>query len=253
MPLVREAISSACTNRDPFHLDIGEFRSLPFETFKRLQERAFELARPAIEESFRTGCTHVAVAGGEVVQRQADPGGFAPEQIESLIEEHGKPVYAFSRPDLVEESKWTHVGGTDYYPTVRLWVGHTEWTDSKVFKEGKSLDVDFDTGNPDMTVFDEEGLSGVFKTPPVYAYEMGVHLEKAYHYFSERARLGLKDGHDNLRVITSDIRLVHDWRISPWVLASPLRSGFVGRHLIFGASFRAILDPSARQTELELL
>lgn len=138
---------------DPFNMPLRKFENLSFDEYVSMAERAYELCKEKIKETFRDDSVHhVVVCNGEVVHKADNPAGIDGHLLRDLMTKMGKPCYVLSREDLAEEARWTQLND-DYYPTVELLLGGKEWTDDNVAEKGRKILADFDTGNPYYTIF----------------------------------------------------------------------------------------------------
>jgi len=105
------------------------------------------------------------------------------EEILEIEAKTGKPCYVVTREALIEERvQWSEIQRGDYYPTLEVCIGDENWDDEKVFSEGKRVRCDFDTGNPDHTVFDTEDCREISSNFP-RIMRRGRHLGWVYHFY----------------------------------------------------------------------
>ncbi|MFQ6074558.1 MAG: hypothetical protein ACE5Z5_00290 [Candidatus Bathyarchaeia archaeon] len=228
---------------DPFDMPLTEFEELSFEEYSSMAERAYELCKEKIKETFGDeNVYHVVVCKGEVVYKSDDVAGVDSRVIKGLIAKMDSPCYVFSREDMVEETRWTRLND-DYYPTIELNLGGKEWVDEDVVDRGREVLADFDTGNPYYIIFNEEISENIVPSPSPYETHRGVHLGEPYWYFPKEVKISVKDVEGAFRCKVMRVRFVRLWEKSPLLLANPKREGFVGRNLMLTFNFKITLDP----------
>ena len=233
---------------DPFNMPLRKFENLSFDEYVPMAERAYELCKEKIKESFRDDrIHHVVICNGEVFYKADSTAGIDGHLLRDLMTKMGKPCYVISREDMVEEARWTQLND-DYYPTVELLLGGKDWTDEKVAERGRKILGDFDTGNPYYTIFDEKMGEEAVSLPLPYEIHRGVHFGKPYWFFPREVKICVKDAKGTSRCKVLWARFVRRWEKSPLLLANPRREGFVGRKLMLTLNFRITLDPLTRMS-----
>jgi hypothetical protein len=241
---------------DPFEIPLERYRSLSNDEDWLLTQRLFALHGPWIREQLKaTGAGLIIVCDRKVVYTSKDEDDLAADRVaEELERKLKKPCYIITREPLIEEqARWSDLGGGDYYPTLELYFGAEDWDDRRVFREGRQITCDFDTGNPQYTVLDEaicRALTGIMPRS-----RGGQHLGGVYRYRPRLMKVGVADRKEQ-RCLTKVVRGVEDWDDpirNPYKLANPGREGFVGRDLMLQLSVRITLDPKQRRSEWQLL
>lgn len=239
---------------DPFGMPIDKFVKLGLNEYVSLSASVYELCRSVLKKAFRDkDVHHVVICDGRIVYTSSDVTGIPREEIQGVMERHGKPCYIFSREDLVEEVAWSRLCGGDYYPTVEVYLGSPEWTDSEVFDKGVKIVTDFDTGNPFYRMFRDEDGTPIVKRPRVFEVHSGMHLGDLYHFYPRRVKMGIIDAGENARCVGREVRFVLSWAYSPLVKVNPMRTGYVGRDLMMEFPFKVTLNPVRRSSTVLLL
>lgn len=239
--------------RDPFGLSLDEFKRLRFEDFILLSRKARQISMEVLNQAFTDSkIQHAFISNGKVIYTSTEIAGISKEKVNALIEETKRPGYIFSREDFVEESHWSRVND-DFYPTIKVSLARTDWSDGEVTSKGREVDADFDTGNPYYLIFDENEVKAMVAPSSVQELHQGLHLGRPYWYFVREMKIGVRDIEKRSRVRKSLFRLVKDWPESPLVLANPRRAGYTGRSLMFDLRFVLTLNPRSRISIIDLL
>lgn len=237
---------------NPFEIALTEFDKLSFVEFKVLLEKAHELCKAKVEKMFNENpmLQELVLCEGEIVLTSKEEGGISNEAVRRLMEERKKPCYLIARPDKVEEAPWIKIDD-DYYPALQLFLGSESWIDEEVERKGKRIVADFDTGNAELTIFNEEIGHDVVVQPALYEFRRGSHLNAPYFYFIRRAKICIKDRRGKVKSQILKCRFVRDWDESPLVVANPNRKGFIGRHFMFIFGLKVLLDALSKTSIVE--
>lgn len=240
---------------DPFNIPLDEFDRLPFDEWKTLANRAYELCVDEIKKAFKEA-EFVVVCDWNVVLTTNDPPKVSGEEIVKFAKKLGKPCYTFSRPLIIEEVTWSVVRerDEDYYPTVQMLIGTSSWDTKELIKRGKNMVADFDTGNPyRYLILDQKVGEGIVSPPTRNEIITGQHIGRFYNYFWRIVLAGIRDIKRSFKSRELFTQLVLNWNDSPFVEASPHREGFTGRCLMFDFNFRITLDPKLRTSTIEYI
>ena len=110
---------------DPFNISFEERDSMSNEQLSHLYDILTKKYGYLTKES-----RYVVLCDGKVVySSNREP---SDEEIRDLEKRLGKVCYVLTR-DPIEEVPWNFIEGEDYYPTIGLTVGNSEWTDKLVF------------------------------------------------------------------------------------------------------------------------
>ena len=226
----REALARAGTFK-PFEVSAAERDSMTPEELTALYDSLVEENRRLIMEALRRGSRYIVLCDGKVVYASnREP---SDEEIRSIERNLGKICYVLTE-DLIEESRWIPIADGDYYPTIDVFIGSAEWDEEEVFHRGLKITSDFDTGNPDVAAFYNEGISLIQPTT-TYIMRRAFHLGRHYDYYLITLKIGIDDAKGVKRCITKPCRSVLSWtkiERNPFLLANPKRKGFVGRDLM---------------------
>ena len=230
---------------DPFNIPLEEFNQLTFDEWKEYADRAYELCRREIRESFEEA-EYVVVCNRRVILATNNPSKVSGQEISRLMEKYGKPCYTFSRPLAIEEVSWSIA--------VEVMIGAESWNAEELREEGKNVVADFNTGNPyPYLILDERLSKGIVSSPTRNEFIIGEHLGRRYYYFLRVVHVGIMDIKRKFKSRKLLAQLVRDWRKSPFIETSPYREGFTGRHLMFDFNFKITLDPKSRTSLIEYL
>lgn len=125
-------------NINPFEISLDMHHSLSNKEYRLVMKRLYELYGNWIKEKFKqTKAAALVLCDGKVVY--AADNEYEPEDrvIDELEKQFKKPCYVIVRPPLIEEiASWSPLGGEDFYPTIDIYLGQSDWSDSKLFSDG---------------------------------------------------------------------------------------------------------------------
>jgi len=244
---------------DPFDIPLDTYRSLVTDDKHRnlanriITERLYKLHGNWIYEEFdkRRMAQSLVLCDGEVILESKER--YGPENFIQVEARIGKPCYLVAREALIEESRWSDLKGGDYYPTLEVYIGNTDWSDDDVFENGGKVASDFDTGNPVYVVLDENLCRRIVEAPERILRSS--HLGQVYFSYLRNMKVGLKDNKQG-RCMEKIVEGVGDWddvEWNPYKLANPDREGFVSRDIMLELLARITLDPQKKESTWELL
>lgn len=245
---------------DPFDIPLDKYRELVYnKEYSRVAnriivERLHKLHGDLIKKGFKkAGAQSIVLCGGRVVYSSKKRYEPSDEEIRRMEEEMGKPCFVVTGEPLIEErSSWSYLDVEDYYPTIETYVGGIDWKDEDVFEKGVKVVCDFDTGNPEYMVLDEEVCRSVVEEVPIR--RIGYHLGIPYSYYPRSMRIGVTDG-IRKRCLDKIVEGVDSWQdieSNPYRIANPKREGFVGRDLMLKLFLKITLDPLSKESAWEL-
>jgi hypothetical protein len=238
-------------NDDPFALTLDQFLSLPLDKAERMQEKAYDLCKSRLHDAWKKGLRQVVVCDNNIIYSTPSREDISNDLVERLAKQHSKACYVFSAPDMAEEGcVWTHVNDIDFYPTLCVYVGSEDSSDSDLIEKTPPIAADFDTGNPYMCTFDANQFTGSLASFSPLEMRRGVHLGAIYTYFEKTARICVQDENGVPHSTVRNVRLMRNWRGSALLQASPNRVGFVGRDLQRELGIKLQLDPLNRSTRI---
>ena len=244
---------------DPFDIPLETYRSLVANAKYRtlanriITERLYKLHGNWINEEFtrRRRAQSLVLCDKKVILESEEL--YGPKNLFEIERSVGKLCYLVGREALIEESRWSDLGGDDYYPTLEIYIGRRDWNDKDVFEKGVKIRSDFDTGNPSYLVLNENLCRRVVEEPE--RIWRGSHLGQVYFSYLRNLKVGLKDdgqGHCMEKIVEG----VDDWddvEWNPYKLANPNREGFVGRDIMLELLVKITLNPESRESTWELL
>jgi hypothetical protein len=241
----------AGVNDDPFALTLDEFLNLPLDKAERMQEKAYDLCKSLLQDAWKKGLRQVVICDKKIIYSTVSREDISNDLVERLAKQHNKACYVFSAPDMVEECcVWTQVDHNDFYPTLCVYVGSEDSSDSDLIEKTLPIAADFDTGNPYMCIFNANQFTGSLTSFTPLEMRRGVHLGAIYTYFEKTARICVQDENGVIHSTVRNVRFMRGWRGSALLQASPNRLGFVGRDLQRDLGIKLELDPSKKTTRI---
>lgn len=245
----RNKASAQVRADEPFEVSTAERDLMTPEELTALYDSLLEEHGRLIRESLGKSSRYIVLCDGKVVYASSrEP---SDEEIRNLEKNLGKVCYVLTE-DPIEESLWSPIGDGDYYPTIDVFIGATQWGEEEVFRRGLKITSDFDTGNPDVAAFNDEEINLI---QPTVACIMrrAFHLGKYYDYYLKTLRIGIKDAESVERCITKPCRSVLSWtkpERNPFLLANPNRRGLVGRDLMVTFPLSIQLSGKKKQSKI---
>lgn len=236
---------------DPFDIPIVERDSMNPKQLSELYDRLLEEYGIMVKRYLKMGSRFVVLCDKRVVF--SSDREISDEDIRELERKYGKVCYILTE-DLIEESSWMPLGDEDYYPTIEIILGRTDWEAKEIFGHGLRVIADFDTGNPDIAAFSDEELSPLKVMVP-RIMRRAIHLGRYYDYYLLKVRIGICDASGERRCIQKTCRSVLFWREverNPFLLANPNRKGFIGRDLMIHFPFDILLSGKTKRSKVYL-
>ena len=243
-------------NIDPFEIPLDYYKSLSSDEDWLLTTRLFALYEGWIQSKFKEHSAEALVlCDRKVVYASKNRYEPSDEKIIELEAKMGKPCYVVTKEPMIEERVgWSELQREDYFPTLEVYVGDKNWHDKRVFSDGRKVRCDFDTGNPDYTVFDANICKDVSGEYPMVV-RRGLHPGWIYNFYSCLMKVGIKDG-EKSRCLEKVVEGVEDWsnpNRNPYKIVNPNREGFVGRDIMLKLLVKSVLDPESKESTWELL
>jgi len=240
---------------DPFAITPEQRDRLTADEVIFLYDLLYERYGGLIKSALDQGARYVVLCDGNVVSRYSDAYGPTDEELKLLERKHGKACYVVGA-DVIEEAAWSQLPRADYYPTLPILLGLSDWSDKQVFEQGFMMNADFDTGNPDVAAFSLDDLTKIGVQPPrPDELRSDIHLTRPFYYAWRTLKIGAKDQRAG-RSISKACKCLVRWtdvRVNPFLLANPQRTGFVGRDVMLRFPLMIILDAAKRTTRIRLL
>lgn len=242
---------------DPFDISLKEYRSLDGDEQWTLTQRLYDLYGDWVQEKFEeTKAKLLVICQKEIIYQSANEYDLrADKVVRGKEKELGKPCYILTNQSPIEEeASWSdlrEIQEGDYYPTIEVYLGTED--EEEIFGDGTAITSDFDTGNPDRSVFPEAVCREVSKETMVRRRDK--HLGRLYHYYLRPMAIGVMD-RENQRSITKPVQGIENWEDiekNPYRLANPNREGFIGRDLMLELSLTVSLNPREKRSKWELI
>lgn len=237
-----QVIAAEEQGEDPFHYPLARYRALPDEQKFQLVRRAAIIAAERVRHELKQrGAAWVVLVGDDVVLTSDDPVAVpSPEDVLRLGEPRGLVAYLFEAP-MVEEvssvSRWSPLRGNDRYPTVPLVLR------SAAGSRG-SLVADLDTGSH-VTFLDADLVEETAVT-----WFTGEHLGDAFFWTIASVDIELGRAAGAPLQKRMPVRVVRDWKASPFTRINPSRRMLVGRDFLRALSLSLVLRAPDAETEV---
>ena len=254
-PAPLQPLDAQLMHQDPFTITPEQRDRLTAEEVMSLYDVIHRRYGSLVKSALDQGARYIVLCDGNVVLTRNDAYGPSDEELRLLERKYGRACYVIGA-DVVEEAAWSPLPQGDYYPTLPIHLGLSDWSDQQVFKRGLTMDSDFDTGNPDVSAFSVEDLAKIGVKPPrPDEIRSDIHLNRPFYYAWRNLKVGAKD-QKTRRSISKPCKCLLRWRdvgTNPFLLANPRRVGFVGRDIMLLLPLMVTLDAAERTTRITLL
>jgi hypothetical protein len=237
------AIAAEEAGSDPFGLPLEQFRAMSDDERASLIRRAAVIAQDRIERELRERrAAWLVLVGDDVVVASPDPSQIpSPDEVLRLGEPRGLVAYLFEAP-LIEEippsvSAWSHLRGSDRYPTVPLVLN----------PGGPARAVplaDLDTGSH-ATLVDALLIDTTAAT-----WFTGRHLGESFLWTIAAVEIDVATSSTKSVRKKFPLRVVRDWKTSPFTRINPDRRALVGRDFLRAFSLSVVLRAATAETEV---
>ncbi|MCI0690819.1 hypothetical protein L0337_02310 [candidate division KSB1 bacterium] len=166
LELLRERIErSARQNKVDYRTrgypdEAAELFAIPFDSYLAMSEderaeiafRAYRILDRWIDQELKDRqAKWMLVCGGEILEASPKLIEYpSAERLMALGKKHGLIPFVFIYKPLIEESNWSAMTDSDYYPTLPINVAKFGATEEKLLWEGVVIEADFDTGSPNL-------------------------------------------------------------------------------------------------------
>jgi hypothetical protein len=266
LELLQERIAQSRRKKAPstsrgYPDEARELFAIPFDKYLAMSDderdaiafRAYKILDRWIDHQLKARrAKWMLVCGGEILD--ASPKFIeypAPEKLMTIGKDRGLIPFVFIYTPLIEESSWSDLQDSDYYPTLPMTVGRFGAKSEKIISDGVTIEADFDTGSPELLLdYDQMVSNGVIGAIPIKQAHHRPHLGEFYPCHLLPIAIGITD--DNGQTLTKDIGalFVRNWRQSPLCLVNPSREALAGRNLLFEFPLRVVLDGEKKTTQI---
>jgi len=238
-----------------------ELFAIPFDTYMAMSDderdaiafRAYKILDRWIDQELKARhAKWMLVSGGEILDASSKLIEYpAPEKLMAIGKKSGLIPFVFIYTPLIEESGWSAMSDSDYYPTLSITVGRFGAKKEEIILDGVTIEADFDTGSPELLLdYDQMVSNGVIGTIPIKQAHYRPHLGEFYPFHLRPIAVGITN--DNGQTLTKDIGalFVRNWRQSPLCLVNPDREALAGRNLLLGFPLQVVLDGEKKTTQI---
>lgn len=191
-----------------------------------------------VKELERSNCVWGIVCGTRLVDKSNDILDYPnEEQLTKLGAKHKLIPFAYSLPQIPEESTWNPTTSkNDYYPTLKIKIKNV------------SLEDDFDTGAYQTYVSDEVVTKGIFDF--IRHSGNSKHLGQKFQYFTKKVPIEIISEDGERKTVEVAVSVVRDWKDSSFVRINPHRQILIGRDLLRASEIRIELDAKTRTSKV---
>jgi hypothetical protein len=266
LELLRERIERSHPKKSLTHPrgypeEAAELFAIPFETYRAMSQderdavafRAYKtLDRWIDDELKKRHAKWMLVCGGEILESSPEFLEYpSSDKLIMIGKARGLIPFVFIYTPLIEESSWSALSGSDYYPTLPLIVGKFGTPAEKLASEGVTIQADFDTGSPDLLLdYDQMVSTGVVRAMPIEHAHYRPHLGEYDRAYLLPIVLGVNDHRGQTLTIEFGAILVRNWRQSPLCFVNPDREALAGRNLIHKFPLKVELDGEKKKTKV---
>jgi hypothetical protein len=251
----------ALTHSRGYPEEAAELFAIPFENYINLPDderaaiafRAYKvLDRWIAQELKARRARWMLVCGGEILESSPELIEYpAREKLMALGKKSGLIPFVFIYKPLIEESSWSAIDDSDYYPTLSIIVGRFGVTASKLLSEGVMVEADFDTGSPDLLLdYDQMISNGVVDMMPIDQDHFHLHLGEFNRSTLLPITVGVTDTSGQTVTLELGAVFVRNWRQSSLCFVNPSREALAGRNLLLKFPLKVELDDEKKTTKV---
>lgn len=234
---------------------------IPFEDYLRLseeecddvQELAYEEHRDWLyAELDKRRAKWILICAGQIVDSSTTLQTYPTEErMEQLGRQLGFAPLVFIANPIIEESSWTALPESDFYPGMPIIVGAASWKLNDMVQSGLQINADFDTGSGN-TMLDYDGLRSVNIIPSqrFKRHQSAYHLGRMYSCYFLPVQIATVDEDGGITAKVVSALCVRDWQRSPLCLVNPFRRALAGRNVLLELSLRVELNGRNRITKI---
>lgn len=222
---ILEQPASMASSEHPFFLTFKEFVKLSEDEQSAWRHRILDLEKDWLDaELAKRNAEWILVIGGKIVRWSSSLEKLPKKnEVYRLAKSRGVAPFIFVKDILIEElggeysksSAWSKISLSDFYPTITLYIGNSNWTDEQIVLKGKHVVADFDTGCP-VLIFDEAEMDETILSDMELQLS-SLHLNQPYDYRVSKVKVAVLTKDGKLKAMPFLIRLVRKWRKSPFV------------------------------------
>jgi hypothetical protein len=198
----------------------------------------------------------ILVVGGKVIRFSSNLEKLpSKKEVYRIAKSLGFAPFLYAKEILIEESRevvggsaWSQLSLSDFYPTIALYVGRSNWADSQIISQGKPIVADFDTGCSAFIV-DEAAIDRSILSDIEFRL-YSTHLNQSYDYRVCKIKVAVRTKEGKIKSGAFLIRLVTNWQQSPFRAINPARKALVGRELALRLLLNVLLKANEKETEI---
>ena len=241
---------------DPRFMRLDEFGRLSQQEQLQVRDRVEELHGDWIREELEhRRVAWIVTMGSEIMLESKDLFNTPTlEDVMPLARQKDAVPFLFMKLGPIEELRatWSDCGTVDHfkdwYPTIHIRISDA----SRPGHDPLEFIADFDTGNPyihlDGDILWDRGITREFN---FFNRQRDSFHEMEYTYYPSHVFLEIMEEDRPVVEMTTQVNCVLDWKRSPFVIANPNRTAFVGRQVFKFSDFSAILDGTNHVTRAE--
>ncbi|MEP7340378.1 MAG: hypothetical protein ABI977_21790 [Acidobacteriota bacterium] len=238
---------------DLFEMPLAHYLALSDEVRDAITLRAYQTLHSWIEKELeKRRAEWLLVCGGEILESSPTLTNYpSDDKLMQIGQERDRIPFVFVRSPLIEESHWSMIEPTDFYPTIPLTIAAAGTEIEQISAKGIEVTADFDSGSPRMLVnYELMSFHQIIHRQPVNIAHSGSHLGQWYRYhilpilISERK----EDGDFITRELAA--LCIRNWRLSPLCRINPNREALAGRNLLLEFPLRLELTGAERVTRV---
>jgi hypothetical protein len=241
--------------------EAAELFAIPFDTYLAMSEderaevafRAYIILDRWIERELKARQAQwMLVCGGEILESSAKLIEYpSREKLMTIGKDRGVIPFVFIRAPLIEESNWSVLSDSDYYPTLPITGGRFRVTKEKLVADGIVIEADFDTGSPHLLLDYNQMLSNDVVDPmPSYQEHFHPHLGEYLRCYLLPIQIGVTDASGQMVTKEFGAFLVRNWRQTSLCWVNPDREALAGRNLLLEFPLKVELDGEKKTTRV---
>jgi hypothetical protein len=196
LELLQERIAQSRRKKAPstsrgYPDEAREFFAIAFDAYLAMSDderdaiacRAYKILDRWIDQELKARYAKwMLVCGGEILESSSKFREYpSREKLMQIGKERRLIPFVFIATPLIEESSWSDLDDSDYYPTLLITVARLGANADELISDGVVIEADFDTGSFDLLLdYDQMTSNSIIARMPIDQVHFRPHLGEYY-------------------------------------------------------------------------
>jgi len=236
-----------------FLLSFEDYLALSDDELDEIQIAAYKDHHAWIDhELAQRHAKWILVCGGKIVESSKVLNDHpSDDKMYAVGKQLGYAPFVFMAGPIIEESEWAVLRNNDFYPSLSVTLGGTNWDRDEVLINGILLDADFDTGSGNTLLdYDRLRSKGIITSQRSKRAHERFHLGQSYRYYFLSVQIAVTTETGEIFFKDVSAMCVRNWQQGPLCLANSVRKALVGRDVLLEFPLRVELNGGKRKTKI---